>query len=81
MTNTGKLVKSNDKSGFGMMQIQSSRTLNVKLIEIKSLEEYEVEYLNQIISLSVTYPIWSISKGLINYVYLHIIHSLFSVDV
>lgn len=53
MTNIGKLVKSN-KCGFDMMQIQSSIALNVKLIEIKSLEVYELEYLNQIISLSVT---------------------------
>lgn len=42
MTNIGKLVKSN-KGSFDMMQIQSSIALNVKLIEIKSLEVYELE--------------------------------------
>lgn len=37
-------------------------------VKKKSLEEDELEYLNQAVSLSVTYPVWNISR-LIKYVF------------
>lgn len=48
-----------------------SRVINnfeCQAVERKSLEEYELEYLNQIVSLLVTYPVWDISR-LIKYVF------------